>query len=284
MADIHPSALIGRNVEIGVGTTLGPHVIIEDDVKIGAHNKILAGVYLSSGTEIGNYNEIHMYAVLGHAPQDVAYQGAKTFTRIGNHNIIREFVTIHRGTKEGTSTVIGDHNFIMAYCHIAHNCQLANKIIMVNQSSLTGYCTVEDGAFLSGITGFHQFSRIGRLAMVSALSACNKDIPPFITCGGRPGVAVGINSVGMKRAGISQAERAEVKEAYKFLYRSGLNTTQALEAMRKNLSSPSVQHLMAFIEASKRGILDGASAFEETLLPRKSALPLSGDPDESTSD
>ncbi len=271
MSDIHPTALLGKNIEIGVGTVIGPHVIVEDNVKIGAHNKIMAGAYLASGTELGNYNEIHMYAVIGHAPQDLAYKGDPTFTKIGNHNVIREFVTIHRGTKEGTSTVLGDHNFLMAYCHVAHNCLIGNRVIMVNQSSLTGHIVVEDQAFLSGITGFHQFTRIGRLAMVSALSACNKDIPPFMTCGGRPGVVVGINVVGMRRAGISASERSEVKEAYKLLYRSGLNVSQALETMKKSLKSPSVQHLIEFINASKRGIVDGAGHVEETLRARKSS-------------
>ncbi|MSR78201.1 MAG: acyl-ACP--UDP-N-acetylglucosamine O-acyltransferase [Candidatus Omnitrophica bacterium] len=271
MSSIHPTALIGKDAEIGVDNSIGPNVIIEDGVKIGAHNKILSGVYIAAGTEIGNYNEIHMNAVIGHTPQDVAFKGGKTFTLIGNHNIIREFATIHRGTKEGTFTVIGDYNFIMAYCHIAHNCVLGNKIIMVNQASLTGYCIVEDGAFLSGITGFHQFSRIGRLAMVSALSASNKDIPPFMTCGGRPAVAVGVNMVGMKRAGISAAERTEVKEAYRLLYRCGLNVSQALEKIQGTLHSESVKHLVSFIKASKRGILDGAGSSEETLKSRKAA-------------
>jgi UDP-N-acetylglucosamine acyltransferase len=208
-----------------------------------------------------------MNAVIGHEPQDLAYQGQNTFTKIGSKNVIREFVTIHRGTKEGTATVIGDENFIMAYCHIAHNCLLGNNIIMVNQASLTGHCTVENKAFLSGMTGFHQFTRIGTLAMVSALTAINKDIPPYVICGGRPGVAQGINVVGMRRAGIGPQVRAEIKEAFKLLYRSGLNVSQALEAIRNSLKSPEVAHMVAFIEASKRGILDGTAV--ETLSHRK---------------
>lgn len=272
MSNIHPSALIGKNTEIGVDNFIGPNAIIEDGVKIGAHNKILSGAYIAQGTEIGNYNEIHMNAVIGHTPQDVAFKGGKTYTRIGNYNIIREFVSIHRGTKEETSTVIGDYNFIMAYCHIAHNCELGNKIIMVNQASLTGHCLVEDNAFLSGMTGFHQFSRIGKLAMVSALSASNKDIPPFITCGGRPAVALGINVVGMRRAGLSAEERSEVKEAFRLLYRSGLNVSQALEKIKETLKSESVKHMVAFIEASKRGIIDGAGSVDETLNAKKSKI------------
>lgn len=276
MSNIHPSAIIGKDVEIGVSTTIGPHVVIEDGVKIGAHNTVMAGAYLCSGTEIANHNTIHMNAVIGHTPQDLAYKNEPTFTKIGSHNTIREFVTIHRGTKAGTATVIGDHNFLMAYCHVAHNCTLGNNIIMVNNASLTGHVTVEDQAFLSGMTGFHQFTKIGRLAMVSALSAANKDIPPFMTCGGRPAVVVGLNVVGMRRAGIAAPIRDEIKQAYKLLYRSGLNVSQAIEEMKKTLASAEVKHLIEFIETSKRGILDGSAReiadeeeAEDTLKPRK---------------
>ena len=267
MSEIHASAIIGKQVEIGMDNTIGPNVIIEDGVKLGAHNKILAGAFLARGTELGNHNTIHMNAIIGHEPQDLAYHGEATFTKIGSKNVIREFVTIHRGTKEGTATVIGDENFLMAYCHIAHNCHLGNNIIMVNQASLTGHCVVEDKAFLSGMTGFHQFTRIGTLAMVSALTAINKDIPPYVICGGRPGIAQGINVVGMRRAGIGPQVRAEIKEAYKLLYRSGMNVSQAVEAIKKSLKSPEVAHMVTFIEASKRGILDGSAV--ETLSHRK---------------
>ncbi|OQA55900.1 MAG: Acyl-(acyl-carrier-protein)--UDP-N-acetylglucosamine O-acyltransferase [Candidatus Omnitrophica bacterium ADurb.Bin277] len=266
---IHPSAIIGVNVRLGTDNVIGPNVVIGDGVKLGDRNRILHGAFLGKGTELGDENEIHMNAVIGHAPQDLAYRGEETFTRIGSRNVIREFVTIHRGTRAGTSTVIGDQNFIMAYCHIAHNCVLANQIIMVNQASLTGHCIVEDRAFLSGMTGFHQFSRIGKLAMVSALSAFNKDIPPFVICGGRPGVAQGINVVGMRRAGIGPKTRAEIKEAYRLLYRSGLNTTQAICAIKKSLQSPEINHFVKFIEESKRGIIDGSGAVSDTIAHRK---------------
>ncbi len=264
MSPIHPSAVIGKNVQMGSGNVIGPNVIIEDDVKIGDNNQFLAGAYICSGTEIGDANVFHMHAIVGHTPQDLAFKYEPTFTRIGSHNVIREFVTIHRGTKAGTWTQIGDHNYIMAYCHIAHNCRLGSHIIMVNNASLTGHIEVEDRAFLSGMTGFHQFTRIGTLAMVSALSAFNKDIPPFIMCGGRPGVAQGINVIGMRRAGISAPVREEIKKCYKLLYRSGLNTSQAVEEIKKQFSSPEVQHLVRFIESSKRGIIRGADASEDT--------------------
>ncbi len=267
MPQIHPTALLGQNVKLGTDNVIGAHVIIEDGVQIGSRNRILTGAYLAKGTEIGDANEIGIQTLIGHTPQDIAFKNEPTFTKIGNNNTIREFVTIHRGTKAGTATEIGDSNYLMAYCHVAHNCKIGNHVIMVNQASLTGYCEVEDRAFLSGMTGFHQFTRIGRLALVSALSASNKDIPPYMIAGGRPAVVVGINVVGLRRAQIPAAVRDEIKQAYKLLYRSGLNVSQALDVMRKELASDEVKHLIRFIENSKRGILDGGA--EDTLKPRK---------------
>lgn len=271
MSEIHPTAVIGKNVQMGKNNRIGPWVVIEDGVKIGSGNIIFASAYLCQGTEIGDENEIHMGAIIGHRPQDLAYKGDLTFTRIGHKNQIREYVTIHRGTKPGTATVIGNENFLMAYSHIAHNCELGNRIIMVNQASLAGYCVIEDRAFLSGMTGFHQFSRIGRLAMVSALSVSNKDVPPFMTCGGRPALAVGVNLTGMRRAGIPESSRREIRQAFRYLYRSGLALPRALERIKAELNSPEAQHLVRFIESSKRGIIAGAKEGEEVFLARKSA-------------
>lgn len=274
MSQIHPTAIIAPGAVIGADNIIGPHVIIEEGVKIGARNQMMAGAYIARGTEIGDDNQIHMRAVIGHTPQDIAFQGKESFTRIGSRNIIREFVTIHRGTKEGSSTIIGDNNFIMAYCHIAHNCQLGSKITLVNQASLTGYCIIEDNVFLSGMTGLHQFTRVGKFAILSALSAVNKDIPPYMMCGGRPAVVLGINVIGLRRSGFDPAVREEIRQSYKLLYRSGLNVTQALAEIRKRYQSEPVQHLIRFIEDSDRGILDGASSREEdeedTLKARKS--------------
>lgn len=256
MNHIHPSAVIGKDVKLGDGNRIGSGVVIEDGVAIGDQNVLYPNAYVGAGTQIGNENEIHMGAVLGHLPQDLAFvKGTPSFTKIGNGNVIREYVTIHRGTKEGTSTVIGHNNYFMANAHIAHNCQLGNRIIMVNLASLTGYCVVEDQVFISGMVGFHQFTRIGRLAIVSALSAANKDIPPFTMCGGRPARAQGLNSVGLRRAGVTPASRSELKKAFKLLYREGLSVSHACEAIEKELASGEVKHLLEFIRASKRGIV-----------------------------
>lgn len=261
--------MIGKSVQMGDGNTIGPNAIIEDGAFLGSHNHVMANAYIARGTTIGDSNEIHFGALIGHTPQDLAYKNEETYTKIGNQNVIREYVTIHRGTKAGSSTVIGNNNFLMANVHVAHNCVIGNQVIMVNLASLTGHCHVEDQAFISGMTGFHQFSNIGRLAMVSALSAVNKDIPPFMVCGGRPGVIQGINVVGMRRAGIKANVRSEIKEAYRLLYRAGLNVSQALEEIESKFHSEEIKHLVRFIKESKRGICAGQGQVAETLLSKK---------------
>ncbi|MBI4358420.1 MAG: acyl-ACP--UDP-N-acetylglucosamine O-acyltransferase [Candidatus Omnitrophica bacterium] len=278
---IHPTAIIGKNVILGETNEIGPHVIIEDGVRIGSHNKIGAGTYICAGTEIGDKNEIHMHVVIGNKPQDLAYHGTPTKTIIGNKNIFREFVTIHRGTKEGTATVLGDENFLMAYAHLAHNCALGNKIILVNNATLGGYCTVEDEAFLSGMIVVHQFSRIGRLSMISGLSAVNKDVPPFTLCGGRASIVYGLNVVGLRRAGIPPATRNEIKRAYKLLYQDGLNVTSAIGEIEKIATTPEVKYFVEFIRQSKRGICKGGVATEakEYAIQGEDALHLSNDQD-----
>ena len=259
---IHPTAIIGKKVVIDPTNDIGPYVIIEDGVRLGTNNKIWAHAYLCAGITLGNKNEIHMGAVIGHAPQDLAYAGAPTETKIGNQNVIREYVTIHRGTKEGTATIIGNQNYLMAGVHVAHNCQIGNQTILVNGASLAGYCTVEDQAFLSGMTVFHQFTSIGRLAIVSAFSAVNRDVPPFMSCGGRGAIVHGPNTVGLRRANIPPDIRDEIKRAYKILYQSGLNRTNALLEIEKTCKSSEAKHLVEFIRASKRGICGGGNSRE----------------------
>jgi len=254
---IHPTAIIGKNVSLGKNNQIGPYAVIEDGVRIGSDNQIGTQVYLATGTEIGDANEIHTGAVIGDAPQDRAYRGAPTQTKIGNKNMIREYVTIHRGTKEDTATVLGNENFLMVNAHVGHNCQIGNRTTLVNGASLAGYCTVEDDAFLSGMTVFHQFTRIGRLALVSAFSALNLDLPPYLMCGGRGAVVHGPNVVGLRRAGFSAPIRDEIKRAYKILYRSDLNRGNALKEIERTCHSPEVQHLVDFIRESKRGICMG---------------------------
>lgn len=240
---------------MGTGNEIGPNVVLADGVKIGSGNRFLNGAMICPGTELGNENVIHMHAVIGHEPQDIKFKNERSFTRIGNKNVFREFFSVHRGTEKDTATVIGNENYFMAHSHVAHNCIVGNGVILVNHASLTGHCVVEDRAFLSGMTGFHQFTRIGTLAMVSALSAFNKDIPPYVMCGGRPGVAQGLNVVGMRRAGIKPEIRAEIKRAFKILYRSGLSVSNAVAQIKLECKTAEVKHFVEFIENSKRGII-----------------------------
>ena len=269
MNTIHPSAIIGQHVQLGDGNDIGPGCLIEDGVALGSSNRLWMNVYVGPGTTMGDANQIHMGAVLGHLPQDLAFTGEPSFTEIGHRNTIREYVTVHRGTKPGTATVIGDGNFLMANAHIAHNCQVGSKTIFANLTTLAGYCAVEDEVVLSGMVVVHQFVRIGQLAIVSGLSAVIKDVPPYLLCAGRPAVIRGLNVIGLRRASIPAPARDELKQAYRFLYRQGLNVSNALEAIERSCHTEETKRLVAFVRASKRGICAGLGEAMETVGPRK---------------
>ncbi|MFC2149115.1 acyl-ACP--UDP-N-acetylglucosamine O-acyltransferase [Candidatus Auribacterota bacterium] len=251
---IHPTAIIGDNVKIGKDVSIGPYAVIDGVVEIGDGTSIMAHSYITGWTRIGKNNKIHMGVILGHEPQDIAYDGAESYLVIGDNNIFRENTWIHRGTKEGSSTVIGNNNYFMGYSHAAHNCKIGNGAVVASNTLLAGYVEVCDGAFVSGNIVVHQFCRIGRLAMVSGLSAVNKDVPPFITVGGRGVVAIAPNSVGLKRAGFDLKARLEIKNAFKLLFKSELSVKQAIEEMQKGEVTKEVQEMIDFIQSSKRGI------------------------------
>ena len=272
---IHPSAVIGKGVALGDRNDIGPGCVVEAGAVLGSGNRLWMSVYVGPGTTVGDDNQIHMGAVIGHLPQDLAFTGGQTFTRVGSRNIIREYVTIHRGTKDGSATVLGDDNFLMANAHVAHNGTIGSRVTMVNLATLGGYCTLEDDVLLSGMVVLHQFTHVGRLAMVSGLSAVNKDVPPFMLCGGRPAVIQGLNAVGMRRAGLAPDVRMDIKRAYRLLYREGLNVPNALEAISRECRTGEARALVAFIKASHRGICDGLGSGgeqpteEDSLLPKK---------------
>src|SRR3989338_5165168 len=271
---IHPTAIVGKKAKLGDGNEIGPGCVIDGAVALGSNNKLWMNVYIGPGTTMGDGNQIHMGAVLGHMPQDLTYAGEATQTAIGSRNTIREYVTIHRGTKGGGTTV-GDDNFLMANAHIAHDCHVGSKTIFANLATLAGHCEVDDGAVLSGMVVVHQFVRIGKLAMVSGLSAVNKDVPPYLLCGGRPAVIQGVNAVGLRRAGLAPEIRQEIKRAYTLLYREELNVPHAVEAIAKECRSTEMREFVAFVKASKRGISAGIGAEAEdegeSLLPKKPA-------------
>lgn len=249
-AIINPGAKIGKNVAIGPYSVIGENVEIGDDTVIGPH------VVIDGWTKIGKNNQIFHGASVGLPPQDLKYKGEKTYLFIGDNNIIRENVTIHRGTEEGGGeTWIGNNNLIMAYCHVAHDCQLGSNIIMSNATNLAGHVVIEDNAVIAGLTGVHQFVRIGKMAMVGAHSKVTKDVPPYILVDGHPARVNGINVVGLRRNGVNPDLRREIKRAYKILYRSNLNISQAVEKMDQELdASEEIEHFLRFLRNAQRGI------------------------------
>jgi len=249
----HPTAIIDPKAEIDEDVSIGAFSIIEGVVRIASGTQILSHVYICGHTEIGRHNIIHIGAIIGHEPQHLGYKPCVSHTRIGDKNIIREYVTIHRSWEEGRATEIGNNNFLMALSHVAHDCRIGNNVVMANGALLGGHVEVEDGAFLSGNTLFHQFVRVGRLAIVSGGSGTGKDVPPYCIAVGRSQVS-GINVVGLRRAGISQETRSEIKEAFKILYRSGLNTKNALHKIESMKPCEEVLYFVEFIRKSRRGI------------------------------
>jgi len=263
MTQIHPTASISPKAEIGPDCEIGPHAVIEADVKIGARNRILANAVIASGTDLGDDNEVHYGAVIGHVPQDKHFSGAPSRTRIGSKNIFREHCQVHRGSREGSTTVVGDGNLIMALAHVAHDCHLENDIVLCNNSLLAGHIHVESRAVISGNVVVHQFSRIGKLAMIGGLSAVNRDAPPFmLAVGNRPCTVMGLNTVGLRRAGVDHEGRTKLRHAYRLLFRSSLILPDAV-AQIADLGGPEVAHLLAFVKASRRGLLAGPRVEDE---------------------
>jgi UDP-N-acetylglucosamine acyltransferase len=252
---IHVTAIIDKRAKLGVDNEIGPYVVIEGPVNIGNRNKIGPHAIISGNTTIGDNNVIHGHVYLGNVPQDLAYTETKTFVEIGSNNVFREYSNVHRGTKEGSTTIIGDNNYFMVASHIAHNCTIGSYIIMANGASLGGYVEIHNHAFLSGFVIVHQFTRIGSYSICGFLSKITKDIPPYMMVDGNPARVRGINLVGLKRKGFDSHRRETIKNAYKILYRSNYSISSALGELKKHSSSEDIQVLMDFIKNSTRGIL-----------------------------
>jgi len=250
---IHKTALVSGSAEIEPSVEIGPNVIIEGGVCLHHGVRVMANSYICSGTEIGEGTVIHMGAVIGNTPQDYAYNDAATFTKIGKNNIIREYVTIHRGTKEGSSTVIGDNNFLMVQAHVGHNCIIEDNVVIAPSALLAGYVEIGTGVFISGNVVFHQFCRIGRGAMIGGFTGVNKDVPPFMLVRG-PSTVWGVNLVGLRRSGVKNDVIREIKEAYKIFFRSNLGQEEAITTIKEKLRSPEINEFISFIEGSRRGI------------------------------
>ncbi len=259
---IHPTALVDARAEIHREAEIGPYVVIDGPVHVGRGTKVLAHTFLTGNTTIGEDNEVHIGAVIGHVPQDVAYKGASTFLRIGNRNVIREHSQIHRGTKEGTSTVIGDDNFFMHHSHVAHNCQIGNQTVIAGGALLAGYVEVEDRAFVSGNCVVHQFVRIGTLALLRGLSRTSRDVPPFCIMDGTHTVR-GVNVIGLRRAGFDRERIRALRDAFARLFRQKVNLTRAVAELRQGPSTQDVTYLLDFIQQSKRGVCFGPRSRRE---------------------
>lgn len=254
MNKISELAVVGKNTQISEGVEIGPYAIIEDEVKIGQCVKIWPHAHICSGTEIGEGSQVHMGAVLGHLPQDLAFDpNKKTFVRVGKNTVIREYVTIHRATKEDTATTIGDGCYLMAMAHIGHDCHIGNNTILANNVLLAGHVEVGNNAFLSGNVVVHQFCRIGDFVIVGGFSGVNKDVPPYMLVRG-PSVVRSVNLVALRRAKFPRETIHKIMDAFKYLYHADLNTTQAIEEIKKIGPSKELDNLIEFVQNSKRGI------------------------------
>ena len=254
--NIHPTAIISPDATLAEGVEVGPYSIIGRDVHIGKNTTVGPHVVVESRTDIGENNRIAQFASIGGEPQDLKYRGEPTRVVIGNHNKIREYVTISRATVHDIGvTIIGDHNLLMAYCHVAHNCKLGDHIVMANAANLAGHIHVEDYAIIGGLTGVHQFTRIGAHCIIGGCSAVTKDIPPFVTASGNFARLFGLNMIGLKRRGFTDETIAALKEAYRIVFRSSLLLADAIQKVEQEVAYlPEVRQFLDFIRKSERGI------------------------------
>jgi UDP-N-acetylglucosamine acyltransferase len=254
---IHPTAVVSPEANISEGVEIGPYTIIGPDVNIGKNTIVGPHVVIDAHTDIGEGCRIFQFASIGAVPQDLKFRGEKTRVIIGNYNTIREFATIHQATSADIGvTMIGDRNLLMAYTHVAHNCKLGNNVILSNAVNLAGHIHVEDFAIIGGMSGVHQFTRIGAHAFIGGASGVTKDVPPFILVSGSYAKPYGLNMVGLKRRGFKEETIRALKEAYKIIFRSSLLLATAIEKVKNEVDDiPEVRDFVDFIEhRSTRGI------------------------------
>ncbi|MBN1365587.1 MAG: acyl-ACP--UDP-N-acetylglucosamine O-acyltransferase [Syntrophaceae bacterium] len=252
---IHPTAIISSDVKLEEGVEIGPYAVIGSDVKIGKNTVIGPHTVIDDFTQIGENCHIFQFCSIGAPPQDLKYKGEKTRVIIGNFNVIREFVTIHRSTTADIgTTIMGDHNLIMAYAHVAHNCQLGSNVIMANAATLAGHVLVEDYANISGLTGVHQFCRVGTHCMIGGCSAAVKDVPPYTIAQGNHAKLFGLNLIGLKRKNFPEKTIKALSEAYRIIFRSKLRLKDALKRAESDVEDlPETKHFIKFIKESERG-------------------------------
>jgi UDP-N-acetylglucosamine acyltransferase len=248
---IHPTASVAPGARLGAGVRVGPFAVIEDETEIGDDCEIAAHAVIKRHTRMGPHNRIGEHAVIGGAPQDLAFKGHRSYLVIGTGNVIREGATLHRSSRQDETTTVGDHCYLMAYAHVGHDCRLGNQVIVANGALLAGFVEVGDRAFVSGNVAIHQFTRVGRMAMVGGLARVSQDCLPFMITEGSPARARGVNVVGLRRAGVSAGDVRALKNALGVL-RAAARLEEALAALATD-ASPLVRELGEFIRGSARG-------------------------------
>lgn len=254
---IHPTAIVHPKAELGEDVDVGPYSIVGEHVRIRQGTRLISHVSVEGWTEIGSHCQIFPFASIGMAPQHLQYKGEPTRVVIGDHNILREYVTVNRGTVPGGGhTSLGHHNFLMAYVHIAHDCQVGNHVVMANSATLAGHISIGDHSIIGGLVGIHQFVRIGAYVMIGGCSAVGKDVPPFVrAAGGYRAQLYGINAIGLRRQGFSNERISTLKRAYELLFRSGLRMAEAMKQAREDYKDqPDVLQVLSFLDGSKRGV------------------------------
>lgn len=255
---IHKTAIVSPDAKLADGVSIGPYCIVGKRIKLGKNTSLISHVFIEE-TEVGEDCIIYPFATIGLPPQDVKYKGEKTKVKIGDNNIIREYVTIHRASVEGDGvTSIGNNNFLMAYTHVAHDCKIGNFVSMANVATLAGHVTIEDYAVIGGLVAVHQFTRIGAYSMVGGFSGVGQDIPPYMTASGSRAKLYGLNIIGLRRHGFDESTIRELKKAYKILFRSKLTLKEAMDKVRYEIkASRETKQLLEFLEShskNKRGI------------------------------
>jgi UDP-N-acetylglucosamine acyltransferase len=255
-AAIHPTAVVSPEARLGDGVTIGPWCRIGARVSLGGGCRLDSHVVIEGPADFGENNRFFPFTTIGLDPQDLKYQGEETFLHVGSDNVFREYVNIHRGTGHGEGTTrIGDRNFLMVYAHVAHDCTLGSDIIMANAATLAGHVRVEDHATIGAFSGVHQFCRVGFHGYVGGYSVITKDVLPFSkTVSKRDTSAFGVNTIGLQRKGFSPEQISDIEASFRFLSRSKMNTSQALEAIRREIDSPEGRRVVDFIEKSSRGV------------------------------
>lgn len=254
LSSIHPTAIIHPRAKLGAGCTIGPYCVIGENVELGDENQLHSHVVIEGNTVLGRHNEVFPFTTIGVRTQDLKWKGGTTWTRIGDHNTIREHVEIHSATGDGEATVVGSRNNILAGSHIAHNCQLGDHVIL-SSAGLAGHVLVEDHAIVGGKAVVHQFCRVGTMAIVGGVSKVVQDVPPYMMIDGNPAVTRTINKVGLERQGVSEDAQKALRQAFKFLFKDKLTITNALARIETELPRlPEIVRLAEFARTSERGL------------------------------